>query len=202
MIVILLGIVVGGLAAWGPLGFLAWPAAHLSVALVGLGSHLSVLLTHHRSTRTASIVNALCEALVPAVVAAGLLISARLVKSFKHLVTAVALIGGIAGFFFLPFGEAAGLFVFCCLVGGVAQLVGTLASGFLAFCGAYLAVGTIHSLWHQSTKGILWVSAQTLSHFVSLSPFSIRIILGALIVIICLMAASFAVRGHNGASTN
>ena len=195
MLVIIIGLIVGTLAALGPLGFLASPAQHLSNALVSMGTHIATTLTHSATPKTQSIVTALAAALMPAIVAAGLLLAARCSHAARRIVAVVAVVVAITGLIVLPGSQAAVVVVTCLVVIVVSFFVSTAASLFFAFCGAYQATATIHSLWQTSPTTKLHTAALTLSHYVTISASSIQLILSALIGLICLTAVVSTLRG-------
>jgi hypothetical protein len=202
MILIVLAMAAGIGAALGPLAFLAWPAVHLSAALVGLGTHLSTQLTHNATPKTQSIVTALAAALMPALVAAGLLLAARATRTVRKLVATLALLAALAGWFVLPAAQAGALTLFCILAIIAAFIAGSIAGPFFAFCGAYLATATIHSLYVTQPASKLHLSALTLSHYVNISPRSVQLILSALIALICLAGAAAALRSPSPVPTS
>ena len=144
---LLVGIAVGVAVGVGKLAYFAGAARSLSDTaqrIVGSGGHTLVrsAASHGASLRLIDGVTALLAVLVPGVTALLLIFAARTTLHLRALVALVMAALGVAAFFYLPHGVAAGVAVLAFAAAGIAVVAtGPLVAAPLAALAALIATG-------------------------------------------------------------
>lgn len=194
MLVLVIAVAIGVLAAMGLVKPLAAPAGHLSTDLVTIAHRLAAPLvsqTPHSVGGEALV--AVFEAVLPALVAAALLVGARTIRFLRYVIALIAVVLGVAGLGILAGGQAALLAGFCVLVVAAALIAGVVLEATLGGLGAYLATATVRELW-TSKGAVLHATALHLSRLGHLPAIPVEISLSLLICFICSVGLATALR--------
>lgn len=199
MVAIVVGLVVGGLVALGPLPWLRWPALHVADAAVALAAKgaaagLAPAAARWPHSTAVVVVEALTAALLPAFAAAALLVAARASLWLRRGVVWVVLGVAVAGFAVLPAGQAVPLAVFCLVAASAAAFSGALIGGALAGCGGFLALSVSRAAWQGRAGSGVRGAAATLGRVSHVSGATWETVLAVAAIGVCAGALAAVVR--------
>lgn len=199
---LLVGIAVGVAVGVGKLAYFAGAATSLcdtAQRIVGSGGHTLVrsAASHGASLRLIDGVTALLAVLVPGVTALLLIFAARTTLHVRALVALVMAALGVAAFFYLPHGVAAGVAVLAFAAAGIAVVAtGPLVAAPLAALAALIATGFLpRILAGHSTLPNVPVAALHEAIFATAgSPLWLRVVVLILAALPFAVAARLVVR--------
>ena len=199
---LLVGIAVGVAVGVGKLAYFAGAATSLSDTaqrIVNSGGHSLVrsAASHRASLRALDAITAVLAVLVPGVTALLLIYAARATLHLRAVVALVMAGLGVAAFFYLPHGVAAGVAVLAFAAAGIAVVAtGPLVAAPLAALAALIATGFLpRILANHSTLPNVPVAALNQALFAGAgSPMWLRVVVLILAALPFALAARLVVR--------